>query len=259
MPGGGRAWAGPGGPRLKIRARCGEEKRGASWAEMQDEDQVLRGGGLAGGQVGCVCGAEDRKRSRRGLSGARSEYAISGACPLPGEGRGLRLVHPGGRKEGEERRRLRRASAGADGGAPDRRVRRRDSPAGASRRGRCGVASGRVRGLPALAQRLCSVLQVYPEPRCESECLSNIREFLRGCGASLRLEVSGPGRGAGSAGLAAQGVGKRGGRSAGPLGRRGQRSWQGLEGQLSEAGRWRWGNGAEQRSPETRWRACPTV
>ncbi|OXB78314.1 UNVERIFIED_CONTAM: hypothetical protein H355_006686 [Colinus virginianus] len=30
---------------------------------------------------------------------------------------------------------------------------------------------------------------VYPEPRTESECLSNIREFLRGCGASLRLET----------------------------------------------------------------------
>nr|XP_055216693.1 rho guanine nucleotide exchange factor 7 isoform X11 [Gorilla gorilla gorilla] len=30
--------------------------------------------------------------------------------------------------------------------------------------------------------------RVYPEPRSESECLSNIREFLRGCGASLRLE-----------------------------------------------------------------------
>ena len=41
---------------------------------------------------------------------------------------------------------------------------------------------------------LCSVLQVYPEPRSEGECLSNIREFLRGCGASLRLEVR-PGRG----------------------------------------------------------------
>nr|XP_055216692.1 rho guanine nucleotide exchange factor 7 isoform X9 [Gorilla gorilla gorilla] len=31
--------------------------------------------------------------------------------------------------------------------------------------------------------------RVYPEPRSESECLSNIREFLRGCGASLRLET----------------------------------------------------------------------
>ncbi|XP_075774669.1 rho guanine nucleotide exchange factor 7 isoform X1 [Pelodiscus sinensis] len=30
--------------------------------------------------------------------------------------------------------------------------------------------------------------KVYPEPRTESECLSNIREFLRGCGATLRLE-----------------------------------------------------------------------
>lgn len=33
------------------------------------------------------------------------------------------------------------------------------------------------------------MLQVYPEPRNESECLSNIREFLRACGASLRLET----------------------------------------------------------------------
>ncbi|XP_039770806.1 rho guanine nucleotide exchange factor 7 isoform X6 [Ornithorhynchus anatinus] len=31
--------------------------------------------------------------------------------------------------------------------------------------------------------------KVYPEPRGESECLSNIRQFLRGCGASLRLET----------------------------------------------------------------------
>ncbi|GAB1292985.1 Rho guanine nucleotide exchange factor 7 [Apodemus speciosus] len=31
--------------------------------------------------------------------------------------------------------------------------------------------------------------KVYPEPRNESECLSNIREFLRACGASLRLET----------------------------------------------------------------------
>ncbi|RMC06557.1 hypothetical protein DUI87_15994 [Hirundo rustica rustica] len=31
--------------------------------------------------------------------------------------------------------------------------------------------------------------KVYPEPRTEGECLSNIREFLRGCGASLRLEL----------------------------------------------------------------------
>uniref|UniRef100_A0A670JAU1 Rho guanine nucleotide exchange factor 7 n=1 Tax=Podarcis muralis TaxID=64176 RepID=A0A670JAU1_PODMU len=31
--------------------------------------------------------------------------------------------------------------------------------------------------------------KVYPEPRTESECLSNIREFLRACGATLRLET----------------------------------------------------------------------
>uniref|UniRef100_A0A8C2TWL0 Rho guanine nucleotide exchange factor 7 n=2 Tax=Coturnix japonica TaxID=93934 RepID=A0A8C2TWL0_COTJA len=34
-----------------------------------------------------------------------------------------------------------------------------------------------------------SIEKVYPEPRTEGECLSNIREFLRGCGASLRLET----------------------------------------------------------------------
>uniref|UniRef100_A0A452G6W0 Rho guanine nucleotide exchange factor 7 n=1 Tax=Capra hircus TaxID=9925 RepID=A0A452G6W0_CAPHI len=34
-----------------------------------------------------------------------------------------------------------------------------------------------------------TIEKVYPEPRSEGECLSNIREFLRGCGASLRLEV----------------------------------------------------------------------
>ncbi|XP_063565903.1 uncharacterized protein [Gorilla gorilla gorilla] len=34
-----------------------------------------------------------------------------------------------------------------------------------------------------------TIAKVYPEPRSESECLSNIREFLRGCGASLRLEL----------------------------------------------------------------------
>ncbi|XP_036010063.1 rho guanine nucleotide exchange factor 7 isoform X5 [Mus musculus] len=33
-----------------------------------------------------------------------------------------------------------------------------------------------------------TIEKVYPEPRNESECLSNIREFLRACGASLRLE-----------------------------------------------------------------------
>ncbi|XP_068783375.1 rho guanine nucleotide exchange factor 7 isoform X8 [Struthio camelus] len=34
-----------------------------------------------------------------------------------------------------------------------------------------------------------TIEKVYPEPRTEGECLSNIREFLRGCGASLRLET----------------------------------------------------------------------
>lgn len=166
---------------------------------------MLGGGSRAGGQVGRACGTEDRKGSRRGPSGARSEYAISGASPLPGEGRGLRLVQPGGRKEGEERRRLSGQAPGRPGALRTAGFARPDSPTGASRWGRCGLPSGCVRGLPALAQRLCSVLQVYPEPRCESECLSNIREFLRGCGASLRLEVSGPGRGVGGAGCRSEG------------------------------------------------------
>lgn len=48
------------------------------------------------------------------------------------------------------------------------------------------------------------LFQVYPEPRTEGECLSNIREFLRGCGASLRLEVSGAPR-EGAAGLRGRG------------------------------------------------------
>lgn len=84
-----------------------------------------------------------------------------------------------------------------------------DSPAGASRWGCCGFAWWRVRGLPALAQCLCSMLQVYPEPRSESECLSNIREFLRGCGASLRLEVSGSVREGRGAGVRKDSVGTR--------------------------------------------------
>lgn len=85
--GGGCAWAGPGGPgRRKVT-------------------QVPRGGGRAWGQVGRVgeVEAEDRKRSRGGPSGARSIDVTSGARPVSGEGRGLRLVQPGGRKEGEER------------------------------------------------------------------------------------------------------------------------------------------------------------
>lgn len=62
------------------------------------------------------------------------------------------------------------------------------------------------------------MLQVYPEPRNESECLSNIREFLRACGASLRLEVgergAGPGRDAGGlVGLGEAGPGSRVARS----------------------------------------------
>lgn len=41
------AWAGPGGPGLKIRTRCREE-HGASWAEMEVEHQVPQGGCCVG-------------------------------------------------------------------------------------------------------------------------------------------------------------------------------------------------------------------
>lgn len=135
-------------------------------------------------------------RAARRAAGARSEDVTAGGGPLPGEGRGPRLVQPRGRKEGEERRRPGGRASGAAGVAPGRRGR----PSAPSRAGpAAGAAAGGVRGPRAAAQRLCSVLQVYPEPRSESECLSNIREFLRACGASLRLEVSGarPGRGGG--------------------------------------------------------------
>ena len=160
--------------------------------------------------------AEDRKRSRAGPAGARSEDVTSGAAPLPGEGRGLRLVQPGGRKKGEERRWPSGRALGAAGLAPGRRgsppwsLARPARPPG-PRRVPLGAHPRPARG----AQRLCSVLQVYPEPRSEGECLSNIREFLRGCGASLRLEVSGGGAGAGRA------LGREaGGRGNGPQRRR---------------------------------------
>lgn len=122
-------------------------------------------------------------------------------------------MHPGGRKKGEERRRPSGRAPGAAGLAPGRRgsppwsLARPARPPG-PRRVPLGAHSRPARG----AQRLFSVLQVYPEPRSEGECLSNIREFLRGCGASLRLEVSG---GAGGA------LGREaGGRGNGPQRRR---------------------------------------
>lgn len=199
----------------------------------------------AGGQVGRVCRTEDRKRWCRGPSGARSEYATSGATPLPGEGRGLRLVQPGGRKEGEEGQRCsagKRQGSWGRSGPPGSPARIR--PSGT----RAGAAAGSCRGASAASPSSLSacalVLQVYPEPRCESECLSNIREFLRGCGASLRLEVSGSRLG--TAGRAwgcrhCQGL-------EGPVGSRGREA--GLSGR---------GNRAEQQSPETLSRACPRV
>lgn len=204
-------------PGTRIRRQEEEEESalGARWTVSERENHLRGGGGRARGQVGRVCGqepdaggvGEEAAAATRGArctasargwarpegaarraAGARSEDVTSGGSPLPGEGRGLRLVQPGGRKEGEERRRPSGRATGAAGVAPGRRGR----PSASSRLGPgAGAAVGRVRGLRAAAQRLCSVLQVYPEPRSESECLSNIREFLRGCGASLRLEVSG--------------------------------------------------------------------
>uniref|UniRef100_A0A8C3KUM4 Rho guanine nucleotide exchange factor 7 n=1 Tax=Calidris pygmaea TaxID=425635 RepID=A0A8C3KUM4_9CHAR len=56
------------------------------------------------------------------------------------------------------------------------------------RRGRGSAV--RCRSVPGAQFPPPLLLQVYPEPRTESECLSNIREFLRGCGASLRLEMT---------------------------------------------------------------------
>lgn len=190
----------PGGPCPSTRTTCEVEEavRGARRAASADKNQVPGGVGgeeeaAAAATRGARCTASARGWARpegaaRRAAGARSEDVTSGDSPLPGEGRGLRLVQPGGRKEGEERRRPSGRATGAAGVAPGRRGR----PSASSRPGpSAGAAVGRVRGLRAAAQRLCSVLQVYPEPRSESECLSNIREFLRGCGASLRLEVSG--------------------------------------------------------------------
>lgn len=74
------------------------------------------------------------------------------------------------------------------------------------------------------------MLQVYPEPRSESECLSNIREFLRGCGASLRLEVSGSVRGDRGAGVHKGSVGARDHWAGGGAGvGRGSRDQRGLK------------------------------
>lgn len=206
---------GPGAPRPRTRTKCcGEE----------EEEEEAVGGARCRGQAAargarCTASAGARARPEKAVrwpAGARSEDVTSGGGPLPGEGWGLRLVQPRGRKDGEQRRRPSGRASGAAGVPPGRRGR----PSASSRPGPlAGAALGRVRGLRAAAQRLCSVLQVYPEPRSESECLSNIREFLRGCGASLRLEVSGRGApGGGRAGLAAPegpGEGSERGRGAG--------------------------------------------
>lgn len=163
----------------------------ARWAASEEEDHAQKKSPSVGPGGPHLLSLGPEKGALGAVVG-RPEYVISGAVPLPGERRGLRLVQRRGRKAvrrdggraGEHR--------GGLGALRTAGFARLASPPKASRWGHCGFASGRVRGLPALAQCLCSVLQVYPEPRCESECLSNIREFLRGCGASLRLEVSGP-------------------------------------------------------------------
>lgn len=184
------------------------------WAQSEDEDEIGRRGGLAWGQVGGR--SEDRKRARGGPPGRGLSTSLPAPGPVPGEGRGLRLVQPGGRKEGEERQRLAGRAAGAAGGALGRRV----LPPGTARRSLPPRVGPGARARPpaelrVCAERLCSVLQVYPEPRSESECLSNIREFLRGCGASLRLEVSGGARGprGPARGPPGRGRGPRAGRS----------------------------------------------
>ncbi|KAG8517004.1 Rho guanine nucleotide exchange factor 7, partial [Galemys pyrenaicus] len=95
-------------------------------------------------------------------------------------------------------RRLHFRGAGPEVGAPAARQEGARAGAGAGAGARAGARvrlsrrppRGRA-APPPLRPPRCFVLQVYPEPRSESECLSNIREFLRGCGASLRLEVSG--------------------------------------------------------------------
>uniref|UniRef100_A0A8C8WKW2 Rho guanine nucleotide exchange factor 7 n=2 Tax=Felidae TaxID=9681 RepID=A0A8C8WKW2_PANLE len=174
-------------------ARCAasEDKDKVLWGEEEEEavgGARCRGEAAARG-ARCTASAGARARPEKAVrwpAGARSEDVTSGGGPLPGEGWGLRLVQPRGRKDGELRRRPSGRASGAAGVPPGRRGR----PSASSRPGPlAGAALGRVRGLRAAAQRLCSVLQVYPEPRSESECLSNIREFLRGCGASLRLET----------------------------------------------------------------------
>jgi len=114
--------------RPRIRCREAESARGARCAASQDKDQVSGGGVCAWGRVervrgrepgarwgqeaaaaattrGARCAASARGRARpewaaRRAAGARSEDVTSGGGPLPGEGRGLRLVQPRGRKEG---------------------------------------------------------------------------------------------------------------------------------------------------------------
>lgn len=97
--------------------------------------------------------------SRRGRGSRAARCALRPRTPFPA----LRVYFPVQPLPRQERR--------------EREVRER-GPGRAPR--------GRVRAEPPPL-----LFQVYPEPRTEGECLSNIREFLRGCGASLRLEVSG--------------------------------------------------------------------
>lgn len=182
-----------GGPRVLGRGRGPEEvARGAVLCAVWRRHFLRPSSSWWGKSAGDWCIPEEGKRVRRGSAGPANCLATGGA-----------------------------------GGAPESRY----SPAGAS----AGVAAGFSRTRPrplCFAQFLCSVLQVYPEPRSESECLSNIREFLRGCGASLRLEVSGCGCGCGC-GCGGGGAGGRGrwpgldGRGTGP--RPGSRAAPGCE------------------------------
>uniref|UniRef100_A0A7N5K387 Rho guanine nucleotide exchange factor 7 n=1 Tax=Ailuropoda melanoleuca TaxID=9646 RepID=A0A7N5K387_AILME len=116
-------------PGTRIRRQEEEEESalGARWTVSERENHLRGGGGRARGQVGRVCGqepdaggvGEEAAAATRGArctasargwarpegaarraAGARSEDVTSGGSPLPGEGRGLRLVQPGGRKEG---------------------------------------------------------------------------------------------------------------------------------------------------------------
>ncbi|XP_045338175.1 rho guanine nucleotide exchange factor 7 isoform X5 [Leopardus geoffroyi] len=93
-----RPRVGPGAPRPRTRTKCcGEE-----------EEEEAVGGARCRGQAAargarCTASAGARARPEKAVrwpAGARSEDVTSGGGPLPGEGWGLRLVQPRGRKDG---------------------------------------------------------------------------------------------------------------------------------------------------------------